>query len=72
MSQAPPDIVELTFAAPVTATIQIRQLLPTIAHYRSQGRSVREIYRALVAGEHLSNCKWRTFEKTYYRLRKQS
>ena len=51
--KAPPEIIELTFPDPVTAATQIRALLPTIAHYRSEGRSVRAIYSALVEGGHL-------------------
>ena len=72
MQDPPPKIIELTFPEPVTASTQIRRLLPTIEHYRSEGRSVRAIHRALVASGHLSGCRWRTFEKTYYRVRKAS
>ena len=67
-----PEIIELSFPEPVTASTQIRQLLPTIEHYRSEGRSVQAIYHALVESGHLSGCRWRTFEKTYYRVRKAS
>lgn len=72
MSEAQPEIIALTFAEPVTASTQVRKLLGTIEHYRAAGRSVREIHTALIAGGHLSNCSQRTFEKIYYRIRKES
>jgi len=72
MEEPPPQLIELTFPEPVTASTQIRQLLPTIEHYRREGRSVRAIHSALVANGHLSGCRWRTFEKTYYRVRKSA
>ena len=72
MSKAPREIIELSFADPATAADQVERLLPTIDHYRSQGQSLRKIYDALIAGEHLSNCKWRTFETLYYRTRESS
>ena len=71
MSQPPPEIIELTFEEPLSVSQRVRALLETIEHYRSQGRSLRDIYNALIAGEHLSDCRWRTFEKTYYRIRKE-
>lgn len=72
MTEAQPKIIVLTFAEPVTATTQVRKLLGTIEHYRAAGRTVREIHTALIAGGHLSNCRQRTFEKIYYRIRKES
>ena len=72
MEDPPSEIIELSFPELVTVSTQIRQLLPTIEHYRSQGRSVRAIHSALVESGHLSGCRWRTFEKTYYQVRKAS
>lgn len=72
MNEADDEIIELTFPSAVTATTQIRKLLATIEHYRSKGRSLREIHRALVDNGHLEGCGWATFEKSYYRVRKQT
>ena len=69
MSASQSEIVELSFTEPVTVAAQVRHLLPTIEHYRSQGHSLRKIYGALLDSEHLSSCKWRTFETIYYRIR---
>ena len=72
MSAAQSEIIELSFAEPVTVTVQVRQLLPTIEHDRSEGRSLTKIYAALVAEEPLLNCQWRPFETVYYRIRESS
>lgn len=66
-----PDILDLTFDEGPSISSQVKSLLPTIAHYRDSGRSLRKIHTALVEGGHIS-CQWRTFEKTYYRIRPQS
>lgn len=65
-----PEIIELTFDTAPSISGQLRTLLPTIEHYRTAGRSLKKIHSALISGGHLS-CSWRTFEKTYYRIRKQ-
>ena len=69
-------ILQLDFEKRSCAVI-VGELVPTIEHYRSQGRTLADIYIALsekqllVLGARSSQMTLGTFKKVYYRQRKK-
>lgn len=65
-------VLSLDFDSKPSVSGQVRKLLPTIEHYKSQeGYSLRQIYDALYAKAHVQ-CAWPSFQNTYYRVRKEN
>ena len=65
-------VLSLEFDSKPSVSGQVRKLLPTIEHYKSQeGYSLRQIYDALQAKDYIQ-CAWPSFQNTYYRVRKEA
>lgn len=47
----------------------VRRLFPTIEHYRSEGKALSSIYKALIKREEIS-MSFSSFRNTYYAQRK--